>query len=165
MALNQNNRSSKPELNKDGTPRKHGNTVPVTFRIDKDVLSEISLMSEETGIPQSKLIRNLILYAMRGERIDSSYKKEITSRKHSVDLDTVRALEKIFAATGNELAAVQTELQRIGNNLNQIAKKINSGDAPVSFGVDVNEFVSVKSDCENILNTVGEVFQIMKGGI
>ncbi len=152
----------KPDLNKNGTPRKHGNTVPVTFRIDKDVLSDIEIMSDESGIPQSKLIRNLIYYAMRGERGDSSLKQEIASRRHSVSLDNIKALEKIFAATGNELSYVQTELKRIGNNLNQIAKKVNSGDAPASFEADVRVFDAVKSDCERILDTVSEIMQMMK---
>ncbi len=107
---------SKPDLNKNGKPRKHGDTERQTFRLHKGVIADAKKLSEETGIPLSKLYRDLVTHAMRDVQHDGSVPRAINaqrSKETSIMID-----EKAIAFT-QELQKMRNALNQLGNNLNQ----------------------------------------------
>lgn len=107
---------SKPDLNKNGTPRKHGNTERQSFRLDCDVIAEARKLSDEINVPLSKLYRDMVTYALRDNLKDGSVNRTVQQRRS--DVSAVKVDADIISFT-QELQKMRNDLNQIGNNLNQ----------------------------------------------
>ena len=107
---------SKPEFNKDGTIRKHGHTERQSFRLDKGLIKEAELLSKETGMPLSKLYREMITYALRDIKKDGTIIKKLkkASEENRIAIDSNNLIQ--FT---QELQKMRISLNKLGNNLNQ----------------------------------------------
>lgn len=154
MGYEKNMRQKKTELNKNGTPRKHGTTNNVNFRLDRDDIFELKAIAKVNGFPVSTLLRRIVSRWIHGERFRLADKNTVG--------DFSKTINKVYTETGNVMMKNLTELNKIGINLNQIAKKVNQGFAPVSLGNDVRSWMIIRSECENLLKENLKILSEMK---
>lgn len=124
---------------KNGTKGKSENRKmqkKVTVRFDDQTYNFLDESSQKLGLTKPDLVRNLVL----NRQIKQS-KLTTLSRDEVEDF-----LQNIVLLT-NEINSVQTELKRVGNNINQIAKKTNSDGWKSSYE-------SFFRDLDNILNNI-----------
>ena len=126
---------------KNGTKGKSENRKmqkKVTVRFDDQTYNFLDESSQKLGLTKPDLVRNLVL----NRQIKQS-KLTTLSRDEAEDF-----LQNILLLT-NEINSVQTELKRVGNNINQIAKKTNSDGLKSSYE-------SFFRDLDNVLNGILE---------
>ena len=110
----------------------------VTVRFDDETYNFLDESSKKLGLTKPDLVRNLVL----NRQIKQS-KVMTMSRDEAEDF-----LQNIVLLT-NEINSVQTDLKRIGNNINQIAKKTNSDGWKSSYD-------SFFRELDNVLNGILE---------
>lgn len=88
----------------------------VTVRFDDSDYNFIDEQSKKLNVSKADLVRNVFLN-----------RKTKLSKLNSLSSDEAgKYLQEILSLT-NAVNDIQTELKRIGNNINQIAKKANQG--------------------------------------
>ena len=153
----QNNK--KPDLNKNGTPRKHGDTVPFTFRLEPEYIEKIMSEAELAGISKSEMTRIAIHYFWRDDGADTSIK---TSYMNKIRQKKRKEFEDVYASTGKDVQKIMTDISRIGNNINQIAKKANQGYTNLSLSDEVNECRYLVLECKEMLDKVTEMYESLR---
>ncbi len=124
MGFKKSTEEKKPDLNKDGSPRKHGEMITVTTRLHPVVLEKVDSLAADVGTNRSGMIRNLVNYMVRDCSSDGSFKLMLSARekkvakKLSMDGDT--------SEISHELHELKTALNKIGNLLNQDVKIRNT---------------------------------------
>lgn len=102
----------------------------VTVRFDDSDYNFIDEQSKKLNVSKADLVRNVFLN-----------RKTKLSKLNSLSSDEAgKYLQEILSLT-NGVNEIQTELKRIGNNINQIAKKTN-------IGVDVVDEIIQKLNSE-----------------
>ena len=115
---------SKPDLNKNGTPRKHGNTICVPTRLDADFVSEqLDMLGSELGMARSTLIRHIVYSYFRDNLNDGSLNQQINQKRKSAE--RMSANQDVMSLA-DSLHDAKTALNRIGNLLNQDVKIRNT---------------------------------------
>ena len=155
---------SKPELNKNGKPRKHGDTERQTFRLSKGIIAEVQKLSEETGSPMSKLYRELVTYALRDTHYNGSMPRIINNQ---ISRDFHIKIDKDVIAFTQELQKMRNDLNQLGNNLNQDIRMRHSRMNALMKAEDNNvgnnaEYIDEKKDLDAEYR---DIFYIKKNSI
>ncbi len=118
MAFSKKGSVPKPELNKDGTARKHGGTTVTPVRYHDDFLEDIKLLSDAVKIPRSTLLRDLTYAGYRNLKKDGSFNQMIYQKLNSVSVADSISDENLISFS-DELTQMRNGLSRLGNLLNQ----------------------------------------------
>lgn len=122
-------------------------TNTITIRVNEDINNEVLRVSKENRLSKSEVVRT----ALEGElqKLTSQKSKVFTEKEREVALQNIGIVMK---NTSN----IRIDNSKALSNLNQITKKINSGDTLIS-SLDVREYKEIVDKLTTVLNRHSEV--------
>lgn len=162
MGFEKNTRTKKPEFNKNGTPRTHGEMLLQNFKLEPEYIDLVEQDSRDSCTPKSKLYRDMVHYYYRevdGKKDDQSIKQKYL---RNVQAKKRIAINNVFDPAAKDMQRLVTELNRIGNNINQIAKKTNQGYVNVSLRNDIDECKKINEQTVDIMIRISDLLKELK---
>lgn len=114
--------------------------IHLHIKIDQGTQKELDTLCKKTGHNKSEIIRRSVHYAYDKNSNSSLVTKDFLKKNAQV----LQAMDKLNTA----LNALRLEYCRIGVNLNQIAKKLNAGEANPEAVKAIND--SIEKDITQI---------------
>lgn len=87
----------------------------INFRVDEEVYNALTELAEDRGISRSDLVRMIL-----SNELSKYYKYK------GIDKETFEKYIGTLSKISDKIGASERQLYKIGNNLNQIAKKVNT---------------------------------------
>ncbi len=162
MGFEKNTRTKKPEFNKNGTPRTHGEMQLMNFKLEPEYIDYVVSDARDSGVPKSKLLRDIVHYYYR--EVDGKKDNQSIKQKYLRNVQAKKriAINNVFDPAAKDMQRLVTELNRIGNNINQIAKKTNQGYVNVSLRNDVEECRKVYEYTVDIMIKISDLLKELK---
>ncbi len=164
MGFKKSTEEKKPDLNKDGSPRKHGEMITVTTRLHPVVLEKVDSLAADVGTNRSGMIRNLVNYMVRDCNSDQSFKQMLSAREKKVTKKL--SVDESTSEISLRLQEMKTALNKIGNLLNQDVRirniyikhldEIQSSEVRVAYENEkmkiLNKYNKLMNDQEKLRN-------------